>query len=59
MQRKIRQRKETNVVVVGGGLSSAQIADMAIRKGITRVWLLMRSEFKGEFVFSGIDMMTG
>lgn len=53
VQRKIRQRKETNVVVVGGGLSSAQIADMAIRKGVSRVWLLMRSEFKGEFFLSG------
>lgn len=49
VQRKIRQRKETNIVIVGGGLSSAQIADMAIKKGVTRVWLLMRSEFKGAY----------
>lgn len=51
VQRKIKQRRETNVVVVGGGLSSAQIADMAIRKGISKVYLLMRSEFKGVCVF--------
>ncbi|KAJ5390153.1 uncharacterized protein N7496_001221 [Penicillium cataractarum] len=43
---KIQQRRETNVVVVGGGLSSAQIVDMAVRKGVTKVWFLMRSEYK-------------
>ncbi|KAL4873476.1 hypothetical protein BDV12DRAFT_182284 [Aspergillus spectabilis] len=46
VKRKIQQRKETNVVVVGGGLSSAQIVDMAIRKGVTKVWFLLRSDFK-------------
>ncbi|KAL4791826.1 hypothetical protein BDV19DRAFT_392752 [Aspergillus venezuelensis] len=46
VKRKIQQRQETNVVVVGGGLSSAQIADMAIRKGVTKVWFLVRSDFK-------------
>lgn len=45
---KIQRRRETNVVVVGGGLSSAQIVDMAVRKGVTKVWLIMRSEMKGE-----------
>lgn len=47
VQSKIQQKRETNVVVVGGGLSSAQIVDMAVRKGVTKVWFLMRSEFKG------------
>ncbi|KAL4885101.1 hypothetical protein BJY04DRAFT_232530 [Aspergillus karnatakaensis] len=46
VKRKIQQRKETNIVVVGGGLSSAQIVDMAIRKGVTKVWFLLRSDFK-------------
>ncbi|KAL2001823.1 hypothetical protein VTN02DRAFT_1166 [Thermoascus thermophilus] len=46
VQRKIRERRETNVVVVGGGLTSAQLADMAIRKGVTRVWYLLRSGLK-------------
>jgi cation diffusion facilitator CzcD-associated flavoprotein CzcO len=44
---KIQRRQETNVVVVGGGLSSAQIVDMAVRKGVTKVWFLMRSGLKG------------
>ncbi|KAJ5863580.1 uncharacterized protein N7529_005496, partial [Penicillium soppii] len=43
---KIQRRQETNVVVVGGGLSSAQIVDMAVRKGVTKVWFLMRSGLK-------------
>ncbi|KAI9369093.1 hypothetical protein BJX61DRAFT_536708 [Aspergillus egyptiacus] len=46
VKRKIAERKETNVVVVGGGLSSAQIVDMAVRKGVKKVWFLMRSDFK-------------
>ncbi|RDW86359.1 FAD binding domain protein [Aspergillus mulundensis] len=46
VKRKIQARKETNLVVVGGGLSSAQIVDMAIRKGVSKVWFLMRSDFK-------------
>lgn len=45
---RIQRHEETNVVVVGGGLTSAQVADMAIRKGVTKVWLLMRSDLKGE-----------
>ncbi|KAK1139597.1 hypothetical protein N8T08_000601 [Aspergillus melleus] len=46
VRQKIQQRQQTNLVVVGGGLSSAQIVDMAIRKGVSKVWLLMRSDFK-------------
>ncbi|KAJ5093044.1 hypothetical protein N7456_008905 [Penicillium angulare] len=46
VRNKIQRRQETNVVVVGGGLSSAQIVDMAIRKGVTKVWFLMRSGLK-------------
>ncbi|KAL3470852.1 hypothetical protein BJX99DRAFT_267205 [Aspergillus californicus] len=46
VKRKIAQRRQTNLVVVGGGLSSAQIVDMAIRKGVSKVWFLLRSDFK-------------
>ena len=47
VKEKIRGHRDTNIVIVGGGLSSAQIADMAVRKGIRKVWLLMRSGLKG------------
>ncbi|KAJ5327605.1 uncharacterized protein N7506_010707, partial [Penicillium brevicompactum] len=43
---KIQRRQETNIVVVGGGLSSAQIVDMAVRKGVTKVWFILRSGLK-------------
>ncbi|KAJ5727534.1 hypothetical protein N7493_005354, partial [Penicillium malachiteum] len=46
VRNKIQRRQQTNVVVVGGGLSSAQIVDMAVRKGVTKVWFLMRSSLK-------------
>jgi cation diffusion facilitator CzcD-associated flavoprotein CzcO len=46
---KIQSRQQTNVVVVGGGLSSAQLVDMAVRKGVTKVWFLMRSDLKSEY----------
>lgn len=39
--------KPTNVLVIGGGLTSAQIADRAIRQGATRVLHLMRGPMKG------------
>jgi hypothetical protein len=48
VQRMIQQRRASNVVVVGGGLTSAQIVDLAARRGVTRVWHLMRSDVKGK-----------
>jgi thioredoxin reductase len=48
VRKKIKQRQETNVVVVGGGLSSAQVVDMAVRKGVTKVWHLVRGDLKGK-----------
>lgn len=46
VQAKIDAKRETNVIVVGGGLTSAQLADMAVRRGVRRVWHLMRGEVK-------------
>ena len=43
---KIRLRQHTEVVVVGGGLTSAQISDQLIRRGVDKVWLLMRGKYK-------------
>ena len=44
--RKIVRGHHTSVVVVGGGLTSAQIADLVIRRGVTKVWLLLRGKYK-------------
>ena len=49
VRRKAQCRQDTHVVVVGGGLSSAQIVDMAVRKGVTKVWFIMRSDMKGQY----------
>jgi cation diffusion facilitator CzcD-associated flavoprotein CzcO len=45
---KIRAGRGTNIVVIGGGLTSAQIADECIKKGVRKVFLMMRSELKGK-----------
>ncbi|KAL2443551.1 hypothetical protein ABEF95_006560 [Exophiala dermatitidis] len=44
--RKIEARVPTCVVVVGGGLTSAQIADLMIRRGVRKVFLLLRGKYK-------------
>lgn len=46
LTQKLKERKTTNLVVIGGGLSSAQIDDMAIRMGVSRVWHLIRGDLK-------------
>lgn len=48
VKERIRSHSETNVLIVGGGLTSAQISDILIRKGVTKVWLLMRSGLKSK-----------
>ena len=47
IRQRIAKGCETNMVIIGGGLTSAQTADLAIRKGVSKVWQLMRGEFKG------------
>ncbi|GAB0134655.1 hypothetical protein EsDP_00003017 [Epichloe bromicola] len=42
VQERMAAGMATNVLVVGGGLTSAQLTDLAIRKGVTKVWHIMR-----------------
>ncbi|KFG79085.1 FAD binding domain protein [Metarhizium anisopliae] len=42
VQQRIAAGRRTNVLVVGGGLTSAQLSDLAIRRGVTKVWHMMR-----------------
>ncbi|KAM3554168.1 hypothetical protein MY1884_006289 [Beauveria asiatica] len=42
LKSRIKAKKQTHVVVVGGGLTSAQLTDLAIRRGVTKVWHVMR-----------------
>lgn len=55
LARKIENRQTTNLVVIGGGLTSAQIADLAIRRGITKVWLIMRGDLKVKHFDVGLN----
>ena len=43
---KVATGKPTSVLIVGGGLTSAQLADVAIRRGVGTVWLAMRGPLK-------------
>ncbi|KAK5740769.1 hypothetical protein LTR17_004359 [Elasticomyces elasticus] len=43
---KIRARKTINVLVIGGGLSSAQITDAVLAAGVSRVWHLIRGPLR-------------
>lgn len=45
---KIRRQQPTNVLVIGGGLTSAQITDALIRSGVSKVWHLVRSSLRGK-----------
>ncbi|ROW12478.1 hypothetical protein VMCG_00847 [Cytospora schulzeri] len=38
--------RQTNVIVVGGGLTSFQLSDLAIRRGVTKVWHMMRGPLR-------------
>ncbi|KAM4060966.1 l-lysine 6-monooxygenase (NADPH-requiring) domain-containing protein [Hirsutella rhossiliensis] len=43
VQARMDAGRTSNILVVGGGLTSAQLSDLAIRRGVTKVWHLMRS----------------
>ena len=46
VQKRINAKEPTNILVIGGGLTSAQLSDLAIRMGVTKVWDLMRGPCK-------------
>jgi hypothetical protein len=49
LKAKVAAGKRTNVLVVGGGLTSAQVGDLVLKQGVTKVWHLMRGTLKGLF----------
>lgn len=46
VQQKMNAGRSTSVLVVGGGLTSGQLSDLAIRKGVTKVWHIMRGPMR-------------
>ncbi|KAI0204799.1 FAD binding domain-containing protein [Astrocystis sublimbata] len=55
VQKKIAHKAQTNVLVVGGGLTSAQIADLAVRRRASKVWLIMRGPLKIKHFDIGLE----
>ncbi|KAI1101822.1 hypothetical protein F4804DRAFT_287504 [Jackrogersella minutella] len=52
---KLNAKLPVNIVIVGGGLTSAQLSDLAIRRGATKVWLLMRGPLKVKYFDIGLE----
>lgn len=50
LSERIKKRIPTKAIICGGGLTSAQIADVAIRSGIDKVYLMCRGGLKGMLV---------
>lgn len=46
VRQRIQAGQETNILVVGGGLTSAQLSDLAVRRGAGRVWHVMRGPLR-------------
>lgn len=44
---KVRRRQRTTVVVVGGGLTAAHLAVNALKSGVSKVHMILRSRLKG------------
>lgn len=52
---KITSRRSATMLIVGGGLTSVQIADLAIRRGVSKVHLLMRGPLKVKYFDMDLD----
>ncbi|KAH8885558.1 hypothetical protein GQ53DRAFT_828948 [Thozetella sp. PMI_491] len=46
VSKRVAAGLQTNVLVIGGGLTSAQLSDLALRKGVSKVWQLMRGPLR-------------
>ncbi|KAF2001262.1 FAD/NAD(P)-binding domain-containing protein [Amniculicola lignicola CBS 123094] len=55
VKNKIAKRASTNILIVGGGLTSIQLADLALKRGVTKVWLLMRGPLKVKYFDIDLD----
>lgn len=52
---KIKARRSTHMLIVGGGLTSIQLADLALARGISKVHLLMRGPVKVKYFDVDLD----
>lgn len=54
LKAKVMAGRRTNVLVIGGGLTSAQIGDLVLKQGVSKVWHLTRGTLKGTFPSPGV-----
>jgi lysine/ornithine N-monooxygenase len=52
---KIKSRRLTTMLIVGGGLTSVQLADLVLKRGVTKVHLLMRGSLKVKYFDVDLD----
>ncbi|KAJ8112241.1 hypothetical protein OPT61_g5351 [Boeremia exigua] len=52
---KIAAHRSTNLLIVGGGLTSVQLADLALKRGVTKVHLLLRGPLKVKYFDVDLD----
>jgi hypothetical protein len=52
---KINSRLPTRMLIVGGGLTSIQLADLAFKRGVSKVWMLVRGDVKVKYFDVDLD----
>ncbi|EOA89064.1 hypothetical protein ACJQWK_05771 [Exserohilum turcicum] len=52
---KIKARQYSSMLIVGGGLTSIQLADLALKRGVNKVWMLMRGPLKVKYFDVDLD----
>lgn len=57
VQQRMAANRPTNVLVIGGGLTSAQLSDLAIRRGVTKVWHILRGQVRVKYFDVDLDWM--
>ena len=55
MTSEMENRAVTNMLIVGGGLTSIQLTDLAMKRGVDKVWLLMRGPVKVKYFDIELD----
>ncbi|CUM64916.1 uncharacterized protein PRCAT00002534001 [Priceomyces carsonii] len=55
---KVKIKEPTNLVIVGGGLTSAQLVDVAIKSGVQQVYLILRGPLKIKHFDFHLDWVT-
>lgn len=55
---KVQQKRSNSVVIVGGGLTSAQLAHVSINSGVEKVYMILRGPLKIKHFDFHLDWVT-